>query len=65
MLISTKFDMHQMVGIVGLNGRKGRIVRIAVLGNNVTYSVEYWADERLVGVDLWEDEISEGYSQTV
>ena len=63
MMVSTKYDMHQYVGIAGMKGKKGRIVNVTFNGNNMTYGIEYWDGGDFKIAHLWEDEITEEYSE--
>lgn len=44
MVIQTKFDIFEKVGIVPLDGFPGRIFKIIQDGNDLWYDVEYWTD---------------------
>lgn len=42
MIIKTKFNIYQVVGIIALENHKGTVVEIKLDGKNLYYRVEYW-----------------------
>lgn len=58
MVISTKFDIHQKVLITEI-GIKGRVVEITMAGSDMYYRVQYFNDNVVCFVNLYEDELQE------
>ncbi len=59
MIIRTRFDIYQSVGIIALKNKPAIIERIIVDGKNVDYEVGYWCNEDLKVCTVHEFEISE------
>jgi hypothetical protein len=59
MVIRTRFDIHQNVGIIALKNKPALIESIIVDGKNVLYDISYWVDQELKSCKMHEFEISE------
>lgn len=57
MIITTKFDMFEKVGIVPLDGFPGRVFKIIQNGSDLWYDVDYWAGGELKVVSLMESDL--------
>jgi hypothetical protein len=54
MVITTKFDVFEKVGIVPLEGFPGRVFKIIQNGSDLWYDVDYWTEGQLKVVSLME-----------
>lgn len=59
MLIRTRFDIDQRVGIVDCNNHPGTIYQIRIDGKNLLYDVSYWVDKERKTSSFSEHELSE------
>ena len=59
MVIRTRFDIGQDVGIIDLKNKKATIYQIRIDGKNLIYDVEYWLCDEKKTVCLWEHQLSE------
>jgi len=63
MVIRTRFDIHQNVGIIALNNKPAIVEQIIIDGKNVLYEVGYWSDDNLKVCQVHEFEISENINE--
>lgn len=59
MIIRTRFDVYQRVGIITINNHPATIECIITDGKDISYDVSYWLDKELKNVRVHEFEISE------
>jgi hypothetical protein len=65
MVVRTRFDIDQTVGIIALKNYPANIHQIRIDGKNLFYDLDYWVDKELKVCSVSEHEISEEYSEVL
>lgn len=63
MVIRTRYDMHQSVGIIALKNKPAMIETIIIDGKNILYEISFWSNEELKSCRVHEFEISENINE--
>lgn len=65
MVIRTRYDIDQKVGIVDLKNHPAQIHQIRIDGKNLFYDINYWDGMELRDCSVCEHELSDQYEEVI
>lgn len=65
MVIRTRFDIHQNVGIIAIGNYPAMVESIIIDGKNILYDISFWVEKDLKNCKMHEFEISEEIKEVV
>lgn len=65
MVIRTRFDIFQNVGIIPIDNHPATVESIIIDGKNIYYDVSYWIGKELKNCRMNEFELSENINEVV